>query len=96
MGRPIVTTDVPGCRNVVVERKNGFLVPPKESDGLCSALELLIADAQLRETMGRASRELAEEKFDERIVIDQIVAAYRELIPSTDVWPKPDTSHKKP
>ncbi len=81
VGRPIVTTDVPGCRNVVDEGQNGFLVPAKEHEGLATALETLIIDSKLRETMGQSSRRLAEDKFDEQIVIDQIVGVYRRLAP---------------
>ncbi|APZ95921.1 glycosyltransferase family 4 protein [Fuerstiella marisgermanici] len=90
IGRPIVTTDVPGCRNVVDHEVNGFLVPAQESAGLTAAMEALLEDAELRVSMGQASRHLAETVFDERTVIDQICRAYHQLapgfIPSPDEW----------
>jgi glycosyltransferase involved in cell wall biosynthesis len=64
MGRPIITTDAPGCRETVVNGYNGFLVPVKSVDKLADAMEKFILDPSLIETMGQASRTLAEEKFD--------------------------------
>lgn len=64
MGRPIITTDAPGCRETVTNGVNGFLVPVKSVDGLVEAMEKFILDPSLIETMGKASRQLAETKFD--------------------------------
>jgi glycosyltransferase involved in cell wall biosynthesis len=64
MGRPIITTDAPGCRETVVAGVNGFLVPVNSVDGLVSAMERFIAEPGLAAAMGRRSREIAEEKYD--------------------------------
>ncbi|MBV6305078.1 glycosyltransferase family 4 protein [Candidimonas humi] len=64
MGRPIITTDAPGCRETVVDGENGFLVPPKAVDELAEAMTKFIDDPGLIETMGRRSREIAESKYD--------------------------------
>lgn len=64
MGRPIITTDAPGCRETVTNEVNGFLVPVKSVEGLTEAMEKFILDPSLIETMGKASREIAENKFD--------------------------------
>jgi glycosyltransferase involved in cell wall biosynthesis len=64
MGRPIVTTDAPGCRETVVEGENGFLVPPHTVEPLVAAMERFIGDPGLIARMGRRSREIAESKFD--------------------------------
>lgn len=64
MGRPIITTDAPGCKETVVDGENGFLVPVKSVDNLVAAMERFILDPSLIATMGAASRRLAEEKFD--------------------------------
>lgn len=64
MGRPIITTDAPGCRETVIDGINGFLVSVKSVDDLVDAMEKFILDSSLIETMGAASRKLAEEKFD--------------------------------
>lgn len=64
MGRPIITTDAPGCRETVVEGKNGYLVPIKDSQALAEAMERFIVDPEKIESMGKASRNYAVEKFD--------------------------------
>jgi glycosyltransferase involved in cell wall biosynthesis len=68
MGRAIITTDAPGCRETVVEGENGFLVPPREIKGLELAMERMIKGSVERQAMGRASRALAERKYDVRAV----------------------------
>lgn len=64
MGRPIITTDAPGCRETVTNEVNGFLVPVKSVDRLVEAMEKFILDPSLIEMMGKASRQIAENKFD--------------------------------
>lgn len=64
MGRAIITTDAPGCRETVVEGENGFLVPVKSVDALVSAMERFILEPELVARMGQRSREIAEEKYD--------------------------------
>lgn len=75
MGLPIVTTDVVGCRETVDEGLNGFLVPPKDSLALAEAIERLLKDENLRNEMGKASREKAVNEFD----IDTIVSKHLEV-----------------
>lgn len=64
MGRPIITTDAPGCRETVIDGNNGYLVPLKAIDELAAAMEKFILNPELITTMGKASRKLAEDKFD--------------------------------
>ena len=64
MGRPIITTDAPGCRETVIDGDNGFLVPVKSIDALVEAMLNFIEDPALAPRMGRRSREIAEEKYD--------------------------------
>ena len=64
MGRAVITTDVPGCRDTVVEGLNGFLVPVRDSVALADAMMRFIRKPELIETMGKASRALAVERFD--------------------------------
>ena len=68
MGRPIITTDAPGCRETVIHGKNGYLVPVKNLDALVEALERFIANPELIPIMGKESRKIAEEKYDVRKV----------------------------
>ncbi|MBL4680586.1 MAG: glycosyltransferase family 4 protein [Pseudomonadales bacterium] len=64
MGRPIITTDAPGCRETVVDGENGFLVPTKSVDKLVGAMEKFILNPKLIASMGKRSREIAEDKYD--------------------------------
>lgn len=64
MGRAVITTDAPGCRETVTEGVNGFLVPVKDSRALAEAMMRFIGQRELIEQMGRESRRIAEEKFD--------------------------------
>lgn len=67
-GRPVVTTDAPGCRETVVDGVNGFLVAPKDVGSLTAALERFLLDPGLVPSMGAASLELARTKYDVRLV----------------------------
>lgn len=64
MGRPVVTTDVPGCRETVRNGVNGFLVPPRDPRALASAMERFILDPSLVNAMGSEGRRIAVEKYD--------------------------------
>ena len=77
-GLPIVTTDAPGCREVVRDGVNGLLVPVRDSAGLAAALRKLIDTPSLRREMGAQSRLRAELEFAQETVIAQTLAVYRE------------------
>ncbi|MEO8870259.1 MAG: glycosyltransferase family 4 protein [Granulicella sp.] len=64
MGRPIITTDAPGCRETVIDGENGFLVPVKSVDALVAAMVCFIEQPELLAPMGKRSREIAEDKYD--------------------------------
>lgn len=80
MGRPLIATDVPGCREVVVHGFNGLLCLPQEAEdlALCMAKILGMRPEKL-EQWGRNSRELVQQRFDERIVIDHYLRALNAL-----------------
>lgn len=64
MGRPVITTDVPGCRETVLEGVNGFMVPPRDVPALAAAMLRFITNPNLVATMGAESRRLAVDLFD--------------------------------
>ncbi len=64
LGLPVVTTDVPGCRETVVEGKNGFLVPAQDAAALAKAMEYFLLNPDRIVPMGRESRRIAEQQFD--------------------------------
>ncbi len=72
MGRPIITSDAPGCRETVVEGVNGFLVPIKNAEALAEAMVKFIKKPALMAVMGAESRRIAEEKYDVRKVNEAI------------------------
>jgi glycosyltransferase involved in cell wall biosynthesis len=64
MGRAIVTTDAPGCRETVVDGENGVLVKPRDPGSLFEAMMRFVEEPALAKAMGAASRRLAEAKYD--------------------------------
>lgn len=78
---PLVTTDVPGCREVVSHEEDGLLVPVRNGAALADAIARLEADAPLCRRLGEAARRKALSHFDERTVIERTLEVYRELIP---------------
>lgn len=81
-GRPIVTTDVPGCRDIVRQGINGTLVPPRNVAALAKAIEDLIKDPGMRLQMASRGREIAANEFSEEVVVHETLALYRELLRS--------------
>lgn len=78
-GRPIVTTNTVGCREVVREGENGFLVPLFSTVELADALQRLIQEPELRSEMGRKGREMVEQEFAIEKVVSETLDAYAEL-----------------
>jgi glycosyltransferase involved in cell wall biosynthesis len=76
MGRPLITTNAVGCREVVDEGINGLLVPIKDVQALAKAMTKMIKNPSMRNEMGRAGRLKIEKEFDEQIVIRKVMKAY--------------------
>jgi glycosyltransferase involved in cell wall biosynthesis len=64
MGRGVITTNAPGCRETVINGHNGYLVPVKDADALAEAMQKFIDEPELIAKMGRAARQMAMDKFD--------------------------------
>lgn len=79
-GLPIVTTDVPGCREVVRHGVNGLLVPPRDPPALAAAVRLMWEKPDERARMGSAARQVVLNNFDQRIVFEKTFAVYRDLL----------------
>lgn len=79
IGRPIITTNSIGCKDVVDDGINGFLIPVKDVDALVEKLRVLIDDKELRRKMGKAAREKAEREFSLDKVIEKHLSIYNEL-----------------
>lgn len=76
-GKAIITTDAPGCRETVVERKNGFLVPVKDDKAIEEKMLYLYHNPDVCEQMGNTSRQIAEQRFDVRLVNQVILQTMR-------------------
>jgi glycosyltransferase involved in cell wall biosynthesis len=79
-GRPIVATDIPGCREIVYNGVNGLLVPPRNPQALAEALEVLINRPELRRELGERGREIVEEQFGAQSIDQQTVDLYAEML----------------
>jgi len=81
-GRPVVTTDVPGCRDAVIAGQTGLLVPAKDADALRDAIRVLLDDPRQCSRMGLAGRQLAQAAFD----VDHVVARHLEIYDKRLAW----------
>jgi glycosyltransferase involved in cell wall biosynthesis len=79
-GRPLVATDMPGCRDIVRDRVNGLVVAPHDVEALSRALRELIENRELRVRLGQASREIAAREFALPKVLDQFWGVYSSLL----------------
>lgn len=80
IGRPIVTTDVPGCRDAIEPQLTGILVPARNEQVLAAAIEKLLNNPRQCNEMGLAGRRLAEQEFDVRQVIAKHLQIYQRLL----------------
>jgi glycosyltransferase involved in cell wall biosynthesis len=81
-GKPLVATDIPGCREAVVDGVTGFLVPPRDPLALAAALRRLIEDPDLRQRMAAAARARAVEQFSDAIICQQTLLVYEAAVSS--------------
>ncbi len=81
--RPLVASDVPGCREIARAGKNALLVPPRDAKALAAALRELIEDAGLRRRLGARGRDIVEAEFSLPQVVDQTLALYAALLRET-------------
>jgi glycosyltransferase involved in cell wall biosynthesis len=79
-GRAIVTTNIPGCRDVVRHGDNGLLVPPRDATALAAAIGQLLENPQLRTRLGLAARARAEREFGVERVVQAHLELYQELL----------------
>jgi glycosyltransferase involved in cell wall biosynthesis len=78
-GRPVIATDVRGCRQVVDDGRNGLLVPARDPAALSRAIARLGDEPDLRARMGAESRAVAQERFDERQIVDIVLDTYAQV-----------------
>jgi glycosyltransferase involved in cell wall biosynthesis len=79
-GLPVVTTDIPGCRDTIIDMETGILVPPKDSDALYLAIKNLILNEALRSRMSEKAAIFARKNFDSQLITDQHLEIYSNLL----------------
>ena len=79
-GKPLIATDVPGCREIVTHGVNGLLVPARDPAALVAAIDSLLRDSSRRAAMGAAGREAVTRMFSVEKIAGQFVDLYRELL----------------
>lgn len=79
VGRPLIATDVPGCREIVINNKNGILVKLKDVDTLYQAIKTLIEDKSMRTEMGHKGRQLVEAELSTEKVNAETIKLYKKL-----------------
>ena len=89
LGRPVITTDAPGCRETVSDGVNGFLVPVGDAGALAARMDTLIGDPALAARMGEAGLRLAREKYDVELVNRSMLGALGLLLPASETLPVP-------
>lgn len=80
MGKALITTDIPGCREVVRHGVNGLLVPPRDPSSLVLAIAKLLSREDLQREYGEAARRIAVEEFAEELVVAKTLHVYRDLL----------------
>lgn len=81
-GRPAVTTDRPGCRDIVRDGENGLVVPANDAPALAGAIRTLLGDPALRARMGARGRAIVEEEYAQEHVLAATLAIYERLLPA--------------
>ncbi len=89
-GKALVATNVPGCRDIVRDRFNGLLVPPKDPTALAAAIDELLSDHRVREVMGQRNRILALSEWSGAKISEQVLTLYHNALKSSSVS---DRSH---
>jgi glycosyltransferase involved in cell wall biosynthesis len=101
--RPLITTRVRGCQEIVRDGENGFLVPPRDAEALADAMSTILQNKALRQSMGARGREIVTKEFRTDLVTDGTIAVYHGLLGTAKAvpgdcqhtWTRPLTSRRR-
>ena len=79
-GKPLIATNIPGCREIVKDNETGLLIPVRDSLALFAAVKKLVGDRELRLKLGNAGHELVKSEFDINIINNQTIDLYKKVI----------------
>lgn len=88
--RPLIATDVPGCRALVRDKQTGLLVPPRDTAALADAIERLAADGGLRRSYGAAARRDVEARLSQDRIAAAVQTLYAEVLGAPTLPPASD------
>ena len=80
VGRPVVTTNVIGCKDAIIKNKTGYLVPSRNTLELIKYLEILMTNTRISSKFGKSARELAVKTFDLKIVKNRVINLYDKIL----------------
>lgn len=80
MGLPSIVTDINGCNEIIIDGKNGIIIPPKDKDALREKMLLLIEDAELRHQLKNNAREMITSRYEQQVVWDALLHEYQTLL----------------
>jgi len=92
-GRPVITSNVPGCRDAVINNETGIIIPPKDSIALANAINFLIKNKSIATKMGKKGRAHAEQFFDLKDVVNEHMKIYDYLINKTETLQLPTSEN---
>ncbi len=95
MGLPLITTNSPGCKEVVEHNVNGLLVPVHDPAALAQAILFFIEQPEICKRFGQMSRRLAVERFDLALIAEQTQTMYQQLLAKRDLWLEPSGASMK-
>ena len=73
LGKPVIAADLPDCRGPVEDGRNGYLVPPRDSQALAQAIARIMENEALRQQFGQYSRQKIEREFDDQLVVARLI-----------------------
>ena len=79
MEKPVIASDIRGCREAIIPQKTGLIIPPKNSQALAQALRGLLADFEKAKKMGQAGRIRVEQEYDLKLVLERLTEGYESL-----------------
>ena len=77
---PVITTDVPGAKETVIDNYNGIIIKPRDTEGLVKAMECLINSPEKRHEMGKLGRQMVKKSFSADVIFNKILNVYNELL----------------
>ena len=80
LGLPVITTDINGCNEIIEDKRNGLLIPVKDTDALYSAMYKIKNDEELKEHLASNARYMIESRYDKHKIWDELFAEYNKLL----------------